>query len=292
MEKAILKTLGYGDIFDYPLKAWEIHKWLIGKQSSLKQVERWLKKLVQTSKCKELNGYYFLFRRKGLVRERIKREKISKNHFRIARYVSLIFQIIPWIKLVGISGSLAMMGSRKRDDVDLFIITGKNRIWISRLLLVFFASLTGLRRKRREKVSSAAGKICINLILELDNLAQNRKNIYVAHEVLQMQVLWQREDVYSNFLTDNKWVFKLLPNWKSGIKTQKAKNKRHYDSDNKTLKVIDWLEEQTKRLQLKIMGSPDRLERIEGGALYFHPEDKGKKILEEYTKRLKKLSIT
>ena len=49
---------------------------------------------------------------------------------------------------------------------------------------------------------------------------------------------------------------------------------------------VDWLEEMAKKFQLKIMGSPDKSERIENGALYFHPEDKGVKVLQEYKKRL------
>src|SRR5262245_34090416 len=48
MESAILKTLIYADIFDYPLKAWEIHKWLISKKKcELSEVEESLRRLVK-----------------------------------------------------------------------------------------------------------------------------------------------------------------------------------------------------------------------------------------------------
>lgn len=284
MEKAIIKTLAYYDIFNYPLKVWEVHKWLIGSEAGLKQVEKKLKKLRLESKVGDKGDYWFLPRKKGLVSGRNVREKISYNHLNKARFISNIFKIVPWIKLVGVSGSLAMMGSSKLDDIDLFIITGKNRIWITRLLLIFITSLTGLRRKRREKILSAAGKICINLILEEDNLAQKKRNIYLAHEVLQMRVLWQKENIYSKFLHDNEWVFRYLPNWKSGIKQNQRLNIK-MKNDNLKLKskrIVDWLEETAKRFQLKIMDSPSGQERIETGALYFHPEDKGKKILERY----------
>lgn len=291
MEKAILKTLVYYDIFNFPLKAWEVHKWLIGSSASLKQVEKKLKKLKQEEKIAGKGDYWFLSGRKGLIKGRKEREKVSKRHLTIARYVTYLFKIIPWIKLVGVSGSLAMMGSTDKDDIDLFIITGKNRIWITRLLLILLTSLTGLRRKRREKILSAAGKICINLILENDNLAQNKKNIYLAHEILQMHVLWQKEDLYSKFLHDNEWALRILPNWKTGIKQNQKLNIK-MKNDNLKLKskrIIDWLEEIAKRIQLKIMDGPSGSERIESGALYFHPEDKGIKILKEYNKRLDRL---
>jgi hypothetical protein len=223
--------------------------------------------------------------RKALVKARLEKERISKSHLQTAKYISTLFKIIPWIKLVGVSGSLAMMGSSKRDDIDLFIITSNNRIWISRLVLIVLTALTGLRRKRREKILSATGKICINLILEESNLAQQKKNIYLAHEILQMKILWQREEVYSKFLHDNFWAFKYLPNWKSGVleksKVKKIKEKARHGND-----FVDQLEDWAKKLQLKIMGTPDKSERIENGALYFHPEDKGIKVLEEYKRRL------
>lgn len=288
MEKAIIKTLIYYEIFGFPLKAWEIHKWLTEKEFSLQQVEKKLIKLKNESRIMNQGDYWFLSGKKGLVKQRLEKEKVSKKHLRTAKYISHLFKIIPWIKLVGISGSLSMMGSGRKDDIDIFIITRDNRIWISRLALILLTSLTGLRRKRREKILSANGKVCINLILEESNLAQQKRNIYIGHEILQMKVLWQRDEVYSKFLHDNFWAFKYLPNWKSGQKMVESRWRRadgKKQKKNKELGFIDWLEVMAKKLQLKIMGSPDKSERIENGALYFHPEDKGVKILGEYKKR-------
>lgn len=290
MEKAILKTLIYYDIFNFPLKAWEIHKWLIGSSASLKQVEKKLNKLSKDSKLSVAGDYYFLPHRKSLVKQRLTKEKVSKAHLQTASRVANLFKIIPWVKLVGVSGSLSVMGSGPKDDIDLFIITSSNRIWLSRFLIIILTSLTGLRRKRREKILEANGKLCINLILEKGNLEQKNKNIYVGHEVLQMRLLWQRDQVYSEFLHTNSWAFKFLPNWKSSIiENQKPKSMLRKNIETQKLGLIDWLENAAKNLQLKIMGTPDKSERIESGALYFHPEDKGINILEQYKKRISNL---
>src|SRR3990167_8778923 len=100
MEKAILKTLIYGDIFDYPLKVYEIHKWLIGKKANLRQVEKALEILIVKGKVKKVKGYYVLPKRKELVNKRKRREKQSKAYFRKAKLLALILKIVPWIKLV------------------------------------------------------------------------------------------------------------------------------------------------------------------------------------------------
>ncbi|MBI4035627.1 hypothetical protein HY383_01635 [Candidatus Daviesbacteria bacterium] len=281
MEKAVLKTLIYADIFDYPLKINEIHKWLVGKKSTLRQVDRTVKKLNLESRIGNFGDYYFLKERKQLVRKRLYRVNQSVIYFKKAKILSQILKIIPWIKLVGISGGLSMENASKKDDIDLFIILGKNRLWISRLFILGLLSLAGQRRTRVGKI---AGKLCVNILLEEDKLEQVNKDIFISHEVLQMKVLWQRDGMYSNYLEDNSWAFKFLPNW---ITNESFKNHKSYIVNHKS--PLDYIENLAKWFQLKIMQKPRGLERIEDGALYFHPKDLRQEVLTRYKKRITKL---
>ncbi len=326
VEKAILKTLAYADIFDYPLKAWEIHKWLVGKKSSLSEVEKALKRDSLVLKVKSREGFYFLKGRKSLVKKRMARERQSAKYLRQARLIARLFKGMPSVKLVGISGNLAMENSEKSDDIDLFIITSKNKLWLTRLSLLLILSLIGKRRERGDSRPRAAGKICVNLLLEEDNLAQKNKDLYTAHEVLQMRVLWQRGDVYSKFLEQNDWAFKFLPNWTSGRMAGRSAfslgvlsapvsqvcprklrmNTLYLRSTPESSPTLpprgnyrgfytsalgEGLEFLVKNLQLRYMGRPEGKERIMEGALYFHPEDYREKILREFGKRLAKLKV-
>lgn len=213
MEKAILKTLIYADIFDYPLKAYEIHKWLIGRKAFLRQIDKALEKLRVKGKAERVKDYYFLKGKEGLIRKRHIREKQAHKFLLKAKIITWFLKIIPWIKLVGISGGLAMENAQKSDDIDLFIVTSKNRLWTVRLLVLGLLSVIGQRRKVGEKGRKIAGKICLNTLLEEDRLGQGKGDIYLAHEVLQMKVLWQKDGIYSRYLEDNNWVFRFLPNW-------------------------------------------------------------------------------
>jgi len=292
MEKAILKTLIYADIFDYPLKINEIHKWLIKKKATPRQMESALGRLMQRAKCKVQSEYYFLPGKNGLVAKRWRREKQSVIYFRKAKILSQILKIIPWVKLVGISGGLAMGNANKRDDIDLFIITNKNRLWISRLLALGLISLTGQRRKREDQGRKIAGKICINILLEEDRLVQKNKDIFTAHEVLQMKVLWQRDGMYSKYLSDNAWAFKFLPNWiENRIKNNelRIKHKKHNSLFLLLDAILDYFENLAKWFQLKIMQQPQGNERVEDGALYFHPQDCRLQVLSKYHQKLKKI---
>lgn len=298
MEKAVLKTLIYRDIFDYPLTIFEIHRWLISRKANLRQVEVAVGRLVKNHKCKVQNGYHFLPGRSGTVSKRAERARQSKLYFRKAFLTSQLLKLIPWIKLVGISGGLAMENAGRMDDIDLVLITSKKRLWISRLLTLGILELTGQRRKVSDSKVMAAGKVCCNLILEEDYLEQKNKNIYTVHEVLQMKVLWQRGNIYSKYLSDNEWVFKFLPNWVgSGIardpailSLREAKRRGNLSSNQDSYASLGMtLENLAKRFQLKIMKKPKGKERIEKGALYFHPFDYSKDILKRYKLEIEKL---
>jgi hypothetical protein len=294
IQRAILRTLSYSDIFDFPLKAWEIHKWLIGERASLRDVELELGQLLKRKKIGSIKGYYFLGNRKGLVKKREEREKISEEHLAEVKSIMQLFKIVPWLRLVGISGSLAMKNSDKSDDIDLFLVTGKGRLFLTRLLILFLLETLGRRRKRREKDGDVYKKYCVNILLEEDSLAQQDNNIYIAHEVLQMVPVWERGGIYSKYLEENEWVFGYLPNWlttvgqdeKLKIKDQKYRLKIKNFKGNS---LVNFLESVVRKFQLSYMGEPQGRERIGEGSLYFLPEDRSESILKIYKDRIGKI---
>ncbi len=293
MEKAIIKTLIYADIFDYPMTIREIHRWLIKLHTEPRKIEKALKILNYESRVMNYGEYYCLFGRENLVRKRIKKQKQSASFFKKAKMVGLALKIIPWIELVGISGGLSMENAGKKDDIDLFVITQKSRLWISRILILGILDLMGIRRKREDNKLKAAGKICCNIILEEDQLEQTRHDLYTAHEVLQMKVLWERDGIYKKFLEENSWVFKYLPNWISSdrlmIKDLRLKKKNHSLINNHK-SAIGLIEEWARKFQLKLMSKPQGAERIQKGALYFHPNDYRIDVSKKYQMRVASLS--
>lgn len=290
MDKAVLKTLAYADIFNYPLKVWEIHKWLIGKKASLRQVEKAIKKLDREARVKQQGYFYFLSGRKGLAQRRLAREKHSAVLLTQARLISQLFKLIPWIKLVGISGSLAVNNAGQKDDIDLLIITASNRLWLTRIFSLALLTLLNKRRKRADQKQDAAGKVCINILLEDGRLAQQKRNIYVAHEVLQMKVLWQRDRVYSRYLEDNGWAFKFLPNWIAELALSDINYNRYGPKKDQPVPLFDKMERLARRYQLFYMGGPSGSEQISEGAVYFHPKDLSPQVVDRFSLALKRLS--
>lgn len=190
----MFKTLVYADIFDYPLTLDEIHRWWIAGDKGSDPI-------VKT------NGYYHLRGREKLVSLRRRRAQVSQVKLKKLKLIIRIFKIIPFIKLVCVTGALAMNNSDKDDDIDLMIVTAKNRLWLTRLIVLLLL-LPWLRRGK--KINN---RICLNLWLDAAALAVKRRDLYIAHEICQARSVFERDNYYNKFITANLWYKKYLPNW-------------------------------------------------------------------------------
>lgn len=285
LKSSILKTIIYHDIFDYPLSFSQLWQFLISDKFVSKKI---LKDAL--IKYKNEIGYkknlYFLKKRTHIVDKRLKKEIINRKKLKIAQKISSHLSKIPSIKFIGISGGLAMNSAEEVDDIDFFIITKKNTIWITRFLCLVILELLNVRRKRNS--SKVSDKICLNMFVDEVFLliSKERQNLYTAHEVLQMKPLFQRGTVYKNFLFANIWVYKYMSNGIKGIKNQELKIR----TENKSRFLIYFLyllNPIAKKIQFIYMKNHISKEIVKDTMLAFHPIDYKTKTLSAYNKRIK-----
>lgn len=115
------------------------------------------------------------------------------------KLLSLI-SALPWVKFVGLTGRNAFQSCRLHDDIDLFIITRRKRLWVTYLLLVVILKAVGKREH-----------ICLNYLLDEDHLALNRPGYFTAVQLVQMQPLYNPA-LKDNLLAANSWHKYYLPN--------------------------------------------------------------------------------
>lgn len=222
MEKAILRTLAYADIFDYPLRQEEIWRWLTptdnrpalpaGRQTTYnkKVFEVSLQKLFKAGRCKLWDGYYYLTGREQIVELRKQRERWSVSKIKRAKRIARILKFLPWVKLIGITGGLAQNNSHKDDDIDLLFITSRQRVWLTRGFVVLILRLLRLYRRPGKIVDM----ICPNMFIAEESLRMQPEDLFIAHEVCQLKPIFVKNRTYQRFLKANLWVRKFLPNWK------------------------------------------------------------------------------
>ena len=279
IEKAILRTLVYADIFSYPLTLFQIHKFLISsKKIGVEEVERCLEKLVKNKKIEFRKGFYFLPQR-DLVRQRLKRKKISERKIRMAKKIAFLLKLVPFVKLVGITGRLAVKNAEEDDDLDFLLITAKNRLWLTRIFVVFLLEFFGLRRRYKEE--KARDKVCLNLFLEEGflSLPRSKRNLYTAHEIVQINVLWEREEIYRKFLGANQWVKKYLANAVVGEREEEIK-------EGGKKGIWDFFESLAYRFQFWYMKRHKTREKVSFHYAFFHPQPVETWVLEKYRKKL------
>src|SRR3989344_7470796 len=105
LQKAVLATIIYHDIFKYPLTKDEIQKYLIGKKSNLKSVKITINQLIKKKLIKSKTNYICLKNKTNLETIRTKREQYSQHKLTKAKFYAKILHFIPTIKGICITGA-------------------------------------------------------------------------------------------------------------------------------------------------------------------------------------------
>ena len=161
------------------------------------------------------------------------------NTRRIQLYIWLL-KWLPLVRFVGITGKSAVEGLRMNDDIDLFIITQQGFIWTTRFIVVLLAKIFGIH---------GGNGVCLNLFFDESDLTINKikQNSYIAHEILQMKPIIDKQNIYHTLIDANRWIFKYFPNasfvipalcqsvalyegWNAGIQRKIS-----------LLKIFDWI---------------------------------------------------
>lgn len=277
MEKEILKTVAYFFNFSYAPSFAEIYSFLAVKTTK-SQLKKELMEMTEKGQLEfnywELGSVSYtipphrIFLDKKTVRAEISQKKLES----LKLFIKLI-GFLPQIKLLGLSGSMAMANAGKNDDIDLFVITAENRLWTGRFLAILTAKILGLHRKREDKL--VKDKICLNLFFEESDMAitVNKRNLYTAHEVWQMKPLFSKNQTYEKFLAENSWLRRFFPN----IVLPKKKKKHYQNISKYYLKYIFYIgqiiEKLLKKIQLNFINKNKTKELITQTQLWFFPKD-------------------
>jgi hypothetical protein len=147
------------------------------------------------------SGFYFLAHRHEIVKTRIEREKNSRAAFQRACRYGAILGSLPFVRMVTLTGSLAMLNLSRDADMDYMLVTQPGRLWLARAFAVLFGRLMRVTGDR----------ICVNLLVSESALEWHPRDLYSAREMCQMIPLADK-NVYYRLLAANAWIKSFLPN--------------------------------------------------------------------------------
>jgi len=202
LENAIVQSVSYADVFDYPLTADEVRRYLIGVRAGASEVGRALagSRLVP-GRLAHRDGFFTLLGREQIVELRRQRKVPAKRLWREAVHYGRRIAGLPFVRMVAVTGSLAASNVTRDADVDYLIVTAPRRLWLCRALVIGV-----VRRAARRGVV-----LCPNFLLTESALELRQRDLYTAWELAQMVPIAGLE-TYHLLRRRNSWAESFLPN--------------------------------------------------------------------------------
>lgn len=244
LKKAIVKTIAFFDLFNFPLADFEVWKWLWadftsgpisfkgveppGHNASLQEVKSILENGELSNILETKNGFYFLRGRSETVKTRMVRYNYAGRKFARAVRVAKLLRFIPWIKMIAVGNIIGANNMQDEGDIDLFIVVAKKRIWITRFFAAAFMAVLNLR----PQAGDMRDKICLSFFvseeamdlerLMLDNSplppfdkgGKEESDIYFIYWLAGLVPIYKAGNVYGKFVEANSWIKNYLSGWR------------------------------------------------------------------------------
>ncbi len=288
LDSAILRTVLYADVFDFALTVSELHRFLMHYRAvPLAEVERALDLSPELQTVLARSGDLVALKtREALFGVRREREAMAARLWPLAQRYAAALAALPFVRMVALTGALAMRNPVSTDDdLDYLIVTRPGRVWLARLasvMLVRAVRLTGT-------------EICPNFVLAEDALAQTRRDVYIAHEVVQA-VPFFGGALYERLRAENGWTDSHLPNAigsphpgevrESGWAGAPVKRLLEWALGGGLGDRIEAWEKARKVRRFEAMRQAESAARVDDSQVKGHFNDHGGNVLAQYQRRL------
>ncbi|MBC7946548.1 MAG: hypothetical protein H7Y42_01620 [Chitinophagaceae bacterium] len=191
----VLRTLAYFSIFQYPLTRQEIIDFM-HPSAERDAVDEVLAGLVLSQKIFKIDEFYMLVDDSNLVQRRREGNKRADQLIPVAMRIGRFLSRFPYVRGIAISGSLSKRYADDEADVDFFIVTKANRLWIARTCMHLFKKLTFLTGRQH--------LYCMNYYIDENSLVLDDQNIYTAIETRTLLPVCG--EGINEFVAANTWV--------------------------------------------------------------------------------------
>jgi len=215
LKKAVLRTLSYFDLSDYPLTATEIKNWLFQYAIlDFKELTEFLEEMKNQNKIEEKFSFFYLPGKEKIVENRQRNLVISELKLKKAQRAVKFIRCVPFLKAVFVCNTVAAGTAVEDSDIDFFIIAGSKRVWLVRFFTNLILRLFGLRTYGNKNKD----KVCLSFFVDEDNLNLEKlkateKDIHFAYWITQMIPVYDPNNFWKKFLSANYWLKDYFPNF-------------------------------------------------------------------------------
>lgn len=189
-----LKTILYFSIFRYPLRIEEIHSYT--NYASVADTEKELQQLIADKILIKVDDFYVYGSDLDSVIKRLRGNMYAGRALKIAQKKAKFIAKFPFVKAIGVSGSLSKGYYDNESDIDFFVITEPNKLWLCRTFLMLYKKMFLLNSRKF---------FCINYFISTSHLEIEEKNRFTATEMKTL-IPMQGKTVFEDFYQKNQWV--------------------------------------------------------------------------------------
>ena len=172
----------------------EIHSYT--NYANISETENELQHLVDEKILTKVDDFYVYGSDLDSVIKRLRGNMYAKRALRIAYKKANLISKFPYVEAVGISGSLSKGYYDNESDIDFFVITKPNKLWICRTLLMVYKKIFLLNSRKY---------FCVNYFISSNQMEIEEKNRFTATE-LKTLIPLQGKEVFSQFYKENSWL--------------------------------------------------------------------------------------
>lgn len=214
LEQSVLLTIKYFDALNYAPTFFEIWKHTFYHRVRLENIIEMLDQMIKEGKVEMKNGFYFLPEKSNLVDLRQEKYDTSEKLWRKAVRAIRVLNCLPFIKSIAVANTLSFFNCDKSSDIDLFIITEKDKIWTARFLTTALSSIIGIKRKE----GKVAQRLCLSFYISeekmgLEYLTNSLEKQFYAFWMSQFAIVADHSDTFKKFIEQNQWIGKTYPNF-------------------------------------------------------------------------------
>ncbi len=262
IKRAVINTLSYFSVFNYPLTIIELWQYLMVDnrtvELSFKEYLKAIDLLKKQNIINEKQGFLFLCNNEKDIDQRQLNYRDSFIKYEIAKKIVTIISLIPFVKAVFICNSLAYNNSCVDGDIDLFIVVSNKRLWLSRFMVLGLLKIFHLRPQKNDKKNKIDPTFFINETdLSLYDVSL-QEDVYLKYWLAQLLPIYDPNRILLNIRQQNSELLKNFPN---NLPVQpysrRLVNPSIFHKIIKRLSALiidyDFLETVTKKIELKIM---------------------------------------
>ena len=199
LEQAVIRTVAYFDMFEYPLTHWEVYLFLYSedrKRCTLLDIEQTLEESVLLKKKLFFqDGFVGFAGKEKTIATRQRRYVGSHHKYHIVKRFVRLAKAVPFIDLIASCNNLAFSNAKKESDLDFFIVAKKGALPFVRLSLVLLSMVFFSRPQE----NSHEDTICLSFIIdtghdELDSMARKEGDIYLTYWYATLIPLYVRDE--------------------------------------------------------------------------------------------------